>query len=195
MGKYSCYRDLSASEKEGVDFDVIFCDRANSPVAIIALHGGGIEPETSDIAREIAGDEFSFYCFQGLKKSGNFELHITSSKFDEPRCLSIVKRHRWVVTIHGCDKEGEQVFIGGLDENLIQDMTSALIAVGIKSERRRHEYSGARPKNVCNRGLTGAGVQFELSRAFRRGAYLPVFVAAVREVLARRPKSEIEAPG
>jgi phage replication-related protein YjqB (UPF0714/DUF867 family) len=190
MAGYSCYRDLSLSEKEGVDFDVVLCDQPEAAAVVVALHGGGIEPKTGEIAREIAGKEFSFYCFRGLKTRGNFDLHITSSKFDEPRCLALVKKHRWVVTIHGCDKEGEQVYLGGLDEALIQEMASALTAVGIRAKRPRQEYSGARPTNICNRGLTGAGVQFELSRSFRRGEHLPAFIDAVRGVLARKQKSE-----
>jgi phage replication-related protein YjqB (UPF0714/DUF867 family) len=53
-------------------------------VAVIAPHGGGIEPGTSELATAIAGDDFSLYLFEGLKSAGNGELHITSTNFDEP---------------------------------------------------------------------------------------------------------------
>jgi phage replication-related protein YjqB (UPF0714/DUF867 family) len=55
-------------------------------VAIIAPHGGKIEPGTSEIAAAIAGDDYSLYRFQGLRDRPREELHITSAKFDEPTC-------------------------------------------------------------------------------------------------------------
>jgi phage replication-related protein YjqB (UPF0714/DUF867 family) len=149
-------------------------------------HAGGIEPKTEIIAKNIAGTEFSFYCFRGLKKKGNRSLHITSHNFDEPECVNLVAKHRLVVTIHGCDKEGERVFLGGLDKPLIDDLALALEKAGIKAETTGHEYTGTCVSNICNLGLTKAGVQIELSLAFRNGTQVPSFVATVRGVLFKR---------
>jgi phage replication-related protein YjqB (UPF0714/DUF867 family) len=188
MDKYYCYSELAASEKEGKDFERIVCARAGALVAVIAPHAGGIEAKTGVIAQDIAGTEFSFYCFRGLKKKGNRDLHITSNNFDEPKCVTLVAKHRWVVAIHGCDEQGERVLLGGLDKALINDLASALNDAGIVAKTFGHEYTGTCANNICNIGLTKAGAQFELSLSFRNGAKVPAFVMAVREVLSKRQK-------
>jgi phage replication-related protein YjqB (UPF0714/DUF867 family) len=186
MDKYSCYSELAASEKEGNDYSLIASPRESASVAIIAPHAGGIEARTGGIARNIAGTEFSLYCFCGLKRNGNSDLHITSHKFDEPMCLEMVAKHRWVVAIHGCGRRGERVFLGGLDKSLINDLVLALSDVGILAETCGHEFTAKHPKNICNLGITRAGVQFELSLPFRKSSRVPAFVATVREVLLKR---------
>jgi phage replication-related protein YjqB (UPF0714/DUF867 family) len=67
----------------------------------VAPHGGGIEPGTSELADAIAGSDLSFYTFEGLKSSGNTDLHITSTRFDEPMCLTLLASSSVVVTLHG----------------------------------------------------------------------------------------------
>lgn len=186
VDKYSCYAELEASEKEGTDFERIICPRLGASTAVIAPHAGGIEPQTGPIARDIAGIEFSLYLFCGRKKNGNSDLHITSSNFDEPECVSLVSRHRWVVAIHGCKEQGARVFLGGLDEPLVNDIASALNVVGILAETSGHQYSATCASNICNRGASNAGAQLELSLPFRRGIQVPDFVAAVRGVLLAR---------
>jgi phage replication-related protein YjqB (UPF0714/DUF867 family) len=47
---------------------------AVSEIVIAAVHGGGIEPLTSEVAAAIAGDEHSLYDFQGARASNNEEL-------------------------------------------------------------------------------------------------------------------------
>ena len=191
MDKYQRYCELAKSEKEGTDYKRFVCPRAGALVAVIAPHGGGIEPKTDSIAKEIAADEFSFYCFLGLKKKKNGDLHITSHNFDDPKCLNLIANHRWVVAVHGCNKPGERVFLGGLDKALIDDLASKLGAVGIIVETSGHSYSATLPNNICNRGKSNAGVQFELSRKFRDGSQIPAFVRAVREVLSARQNTEL----
>jgi phage replication-related protein YjqB (UPF0714/DUF867 family) len=155
-------------------------------VAVIAPHGGGIEPETDKIAEAIANAEFSLYCFKGLKASGNTRLHITGHNFDEPECLALLVKHQWVLAIHGCAESGERVLLGGLDNSLMTDLSEALAAAGIGAEMSGHEYAGEHPLNICNRGAPGVGAQFELSLPFRRGNRAPLFVKAVHSVLAAR---------
>lgn len=60
-----------------------------------------IEPGTAEIAEAIAGNEHSFYCFDGIKADGKGELHIPSHLFDEPRAIEAVKCAEVVVTING----------------------------------------------------------------------------------------------
>jgi len=154
-------------------------------VAVIAPHGGGIESETSRIAESIAGAKFSIYCFRGLKPAGNRALHITSHHFDDPECLGLVAEHDWVLAIHGCAESGERNFLGGLDKPFICDLASVLQVVGIAAETSGHSYLGRHPRDICNRGARGMGAQFEISLPFRQGKQVPLFIEAVRGVLAR----------
>ena len=114
---YSSFTDLAAHEVRGRDYDLLVRHRNGTRVAVIAPHGGGIEPETARIAEAIAGAEFSLYCFKGLKRNGNGRLHITSHSFDEPDCLSLIAKHEWGLAIHGCADAGERVFLVQLSAN------------------------------------------------------------------------------
>src|SRR4029450_9211749 len=68
--KYSNFADLSRSEKPGIDFGIRL-RQAGVTFAIVAPHGGGIEPGTSEIADAVAAEAFSFYAVEGLKTSTN----------------------------------------------------------------------------------------------------------------------------
>jgi phage replication-related protein YjqB (UPF0714/DUF867 family) len=90
----------------------------SSGIAILCIHGGDIEPGTSQIADGIAGNDHTFYALEGLKKTGNRVLHITSTAFDEPVALQIVAQSEIIISIHGCSDAAEVVYLGGLDEEL-----------------------------------------------------------------------------
>lgn len=184
--KYSNYAELAAAEEEGADFEIVVINRPRSRIAVIAPHAGGIEPRTGPIAKSIAGAEFSLYCFRGLKDGGNRDLHITSHHFDEPTCLELISDQEWVIAIHGCEKKDERVFLSGLDKTLLTDLEAVLLRAGIRVETSGHNYTATHPNNICNRGRSNAGVQFELSPSFRNGDSVPAFVAAVRGVLLDR---------
>ena len=99
MDRYTDYNDLKQHEQEGRDYVTLVRD-GNSRIAIIAPHGGGIEPGTVDIADAVASNEHTFYAFKGIKKEGNSSLHITSNRFDEPRGMGVAKGTDVVVSIH-----------------------------------------------------------------------------------------------
>jgi len=165
---YSNFADLSSDLLEGRDFRVA-CRNAQSVLAVIAPHGGGIEPGTSEIANAVAGDSHSFYAFEGIKPRGNSILHITSSHFDEPRCLALVEQVQTVLTIHGCDEQKPVVFIGGLDDELRHKITIALNEAKFRtSEHDNPRLQGIATDNICNRGASGVGVQLELAHGLRR---------------------------
>jgi len=180
---YSCFSELADHETRGKDYDLVIRSRLGSDVAVIAPHGGGIEWLTCTVAEQIAGTNFSLYCFRGLKRTGNNTLHLTSHHFDEPECLDLIARHPLVLAVHGCIGSGEEIFSGGLDEPLISDLTSALTEAGIRTEQNGHPYPGINPRNICNRGERNAGAQLELSAPFRQSKSLPLFVEVVRRVL------------
>lgn len=168
VDKYRNFKKLSDSEKEGIDFRVVL-RRTKSNIVVVAPHGGSIEPGTSEIADAIAGTDYSFYAFEGIKSSGNGDLHITSINFDEPRCLELVQSSPRVMTIHG--ERGAQaiVYLGGRDEKLRVRLRSSLRDHGFNV--RDHEdpqLQGRDPSNICNRGTSQAGVQLEISADLRR---------------------------
>jgi phage replication-related protein YjqB (UPF0714/DUF867 family) len=203
--KFSGFEELSQNETAGKDYRILL-RQGRAEFAIVAPHGGGIEAGTSEIAVAIAGEEFSLYDFEALKPSGNHDLHITATRFDEPMCLTVIGRSQTVVTIHGehSEADGEGVFVGGLNHILGISLGDALKAKGF--DIRKHpdpKLQGLEPKNLCNRGISAKGVQFELSRSVRQAMFsslLPegrkhttarfgAFVDAVRSVLAEQTAS------
>jgi phage replication-related protein YjqB (UPF0714/DUF867 family) len=167
--KYPNFESLEQSEVAGVDFRIRLT-RTESAFALVALHGGGIEPGTSELAEAVAGERFSAYSFEGLKSSGNSDLHLTSTHFDEPLCLTLLGRSQVVITIHGEQSEGESdgIFLGGLDDELGARIAYALATAGFVVRRHADpNLQGREPSNVCNRGTQHAGVQLELSRTVR----------------------------
>jgi len=180
---YSSYRALIRAECEGEDFRIHQSFDPKKRTIIIAPHGGRIETRTSDIARAIAGGDFNLYLFEGLKKKGNRSLHITSHKFDEPRCRVLVSKSERVIAVHGCKGLSHKVYLGGRDEILKQRIASALRANGLSVRTKNHQFMGRNRNNICNRGATGAGVQLEITRALRMQGGVEGFVAAVRKAL------------
>lgn len=184
---YPNFETLSRNETAGIDYG-IRARQARAQYAIVAVHGGGIEPGTSEIADAIAGEEFSFYGFEGLKSRGNAVLHITSTHFDEPVCLEIIGRSERVITIHGEESEtaGEGVFVGGLDEDLGHTLGLALEAKGFDVRRQSDpDLQGRDPENVCNRGTSGKGVQLELSQGVRKTMFRSLTRSGRKETTAR----------
>jgi phage replication-related protein YjqB (UPF0714/DUF867 family) len=197
--KYRNFAALNRKERSGIDFRIDL-RRAAPTFAIVAPHGGGIEPGTSELADAIGAADLSFYTLDGLKSTGNSDLHITSTHFDEPLCLNMIKETDVVVSIHGEEGEGELdgVFIGGLNKKLRRRISRALKEAGFVVERHTDPLlQGIEPLNICNRGRLREGVQLEISRNVRsqmfkslsregRKTTTPVFksfVEALRSVL------------
>ena len=164
--KYSSFDDLKHHEILGKDYTFSFRD-AGSRVTIIAPHGGKIEPRTSDLARQIAGDNYNFYCFEGIKAKDNACLHITSHRFDEPGAVELVARSAVVVAVHACTGTAGLVHIGGLNKKLGRLIGKELQKSGIAISRDHPRFQGANPANICNRGQTRVGVQLEVTRDLR----------------------------
>jgi phage replication-related protein YjqB (UPF0714/DUF867 family) len=157
----------------------------NSGTTILAPHGGKIESHTSKIAEIIAGQEFNLYCFEGCKKTLNYEtLHITSHKFDEPRCITLLSHSRNVFTVHGCDGTKNEIYIGGRNKILRRSITKKLQDVGLTVYECDHKFLGEEERNICNRGITGAGIQFELTKHFRSNSKMKnKFIETIRNIL------------
>ena len=200
---YKSFAELKAIEKDGLAFRVKVKNRKTEYV-IIAPHGGGIEPGTTELATAIAGWSFSLYTFDGIRLNGNELLHITSTLFDEPKGLSLVHASNLVLAIHGCGGANQIVYVGGLDFELGDRMILSLRNAGFEAVRATTQFVGAQPENICNRGRSGRGVQLEISEGLRRSMFkglnregrretTPVFgrfVSAIRQVLL--PENKVE---
>jgi phage replication-related protein YjqB (UPF0714/DUF867 family) len=194
--KYVSFQELERAERRGV-YCVLSRPR-KATIAVIAPHGGKIEPGTSEVARKIAGADFSFYAFEGRKKKGNKSLHITSTRFDEPICLALVRAAECIIAIHGENSNEKVVFLGGRDAAKVRRLGEVLEQRGfcVKAHKSAR-LQGTSLANICNRGRARAGVQIELTNGLRRSFFrslssegrktptrvLGEFVSAVREVL------------
>jgi phage replication-related protein YjqB (UPF0714/DUF867 family) len=184
-GGLRCFDDLAQLYVEGVDFAVHVMHGEKSGVAVVAPHGGKIEGRTSEIARLIAGDEHALYLFEGLRTTGdNFDcLHLGSHRFDEPRALDLISGCNTVVAVHGYAAIGPDVLLGGLNERLKREVAQALAKIGLTYLTDGHRFPGRDPRNICNRGRSGRGLQLELSSGMRKAGDWPGLAAAVRGVL------------
>lgn len=171
---YASYTELAAAETEGVDYErrQVLVDGASW--CSIAIHGGGIEGGSGEAARAVGDGLMSHYEFAGLKPTGNGDLHVTSTNFDEPQCEAIVHNARRCLSFHGYTGTVgvAETAIGGLDEEMVDRVTARLEAAGFTVITAPSEIAGTDPANICNETLISAGVQLELSRA-QREAFFP----------------------
>ncbi len=165
-GGYDNFAHLAGVEKQA-HYQLVRFNRG-SRILIMTPHGGGIEPGTSEIVRGLAGKEFSCYCFEGVKRTGNDGLHITSTRFDEPAGVEMVAQAEVVVAVHGCGDRRAKIFIGGLDVDLAEQFIRKFQQAGFSAEPGLGKISGKSPRNICNRGKTGKGVQIEISEGLRK---------------------------
>ena len=167
---YKSFAELDVSEREGVSFQRTLQKR-RSRIAIIAPHGGGIEPGTSEIAYAVAGSQFSYYTFEGLKPRGNEILHIPSTSFDEPKCLQLVQDSEIVIAMHGCDGEEKVIHVGGLHVELKTRLIQSLAQDGFEARLAEVGLSGNQIQNICNRGQSNQGIQLEITTGLRRAMF------------------------
>jgi len=188
--KYRTFKEFTAHEVEGTDYRINYIDRG-SKILVIAPHGGKIESYTTDIANLIAGKDFSFYSFMGIKTRNNKILHIPSHRFDEEKALKAVEKAETVIAIHGHEnKKNGFVMIGGLDKELLARLKQDLKKIGFDIRLPAHALGGIAPDNICNRGRSGKGVQLEISKKLRlhlesNVALRKSFVQTIRYVLLK----------
>ncbi|WP_447036116.1 poly-gamma-glutamate hydrolase family protein [Streptomyces sp. DSM 118878] len=173
---YANWAELAAAETEGVDYRI----RSAGPVGpagatwvSIAIHGGAIEAGSGEMARAVAGTWMRYYELDGMKATGNAALHITSTRYDEPGALAAVTTARRCLSFHGYQGSGglPMTAIGGRDAALVARVSHSLRAAGFAVSTAASDIAGTSPANICNKTLSGGGVQLEMSRALRRGFF------------------------
>jgi phage replication-related protein YjqB (UPF0714/DUF867 family) len=157
---------------------------------ILAPHGGGIEPGTSELCLAVAGYHpanlpqvppaevtYDYWMFEGIRGLGNAALHVTSTGCDDGVAVSLCAGSLNALSLHGFKPEPEDarvVLVGGgntaLREFLLQGLKDAdfkAIDAGTNGE-----LDGDDPCNIVNRTLLGGGgVQLELSTPLREAMF------------------------
>jgi phage replication-related protein YjqB (UPF0714/DUF867 family) len=164
-------------------------DNPEGEKIVLAIHGGGIEPGTTEIALGVAGYHpatFSqttdclglhdFWMFEGLLGIGNGRLHVTSTNFNDPIALKLVQVSKRCLSLHGLGDipGGAEIQIGGLDTELSSIVLEELSAAGIAAAISEDEdTNGSNPANICNKTIINAGVQLEMEAAYRESLFAP----------------------
>lgn len=163
---YANYQALSAARRINIDYKIASRQTA-STTAVIAIHGGSIEPGTTELADNIAGSRYDYYSFNGTMSSNNSVLHITSTRFNEPGALELVAASSKTLSIHGFSSTTRLTYVGGIDKTLVARVKARLKAAGFRVADAPTKLAGQLTTNITNRNLRKAGVQIEVSSAQR----------------------------
>jgi phage replication-related protein YjqB (UPF0714/DUF867 family) len=164
-------------------------DNPEAQKIILAVHGGGIEGGTSEIALAAAGYHpatfaqatdcygvHDLWIFEGLLSSDNNDLHVTSTNYDDPIALELVQNSRRCISLHGFsdDDANGKSQIGGRDTELKSIVLEELTVAGIPAHiATDSELDGSDPANICNKTTIGAGVQLEMGATYRASLFAP----------------------
>jgi len=160
---------------------------------ILAPHGGGIEPGTSELCLAVAGYHpaslpqipaagvtYDYWMFEGLRDSGNPELHVTSTGCDDGVAVSLCAGSLNALALHGFlprppgMSSGDQVVLAGGANTILADyLLEGLRRAGFDArEAGQHgELNGDATCNIVNRTLLGIGAQLELSKPLREAMF------------------------
>jgi phage replication-related protein YjqB (UPF0714/DUF867 family) len=197
MPEPASYNEILEKYLPGRDFRVEFGDNNIERCLLVAPHGGGIEPGTSEILKAVAElGGWAWYEFAGFLRQGNKEaLHIPSTKFDEPTLMGLLPRTNFITSFHGADGAGAPVvYVGGAwglgREAMIASINGTSKKHGMHAtDAVEHaaavNFRGVDKSNITNRGKLGEGVQLEFSREARNLLFPP---NASREARGRRSK-------
>ena len=116
---------------------------------ILAPHGGGIEPGTSELCLAVAGDHpaslpqipaagvtYDYWMFEGLRDSGNPELHVTSTGCDDGVAVSLCAGSLNALALHGFQprppdmSEDDQVVLAGGANTILAGLPAGRAAQG-----------------------------------------------------------------
>jgi phage replication-related protein YjqB (UPF0714/DUF867 family) len=152
------------------------------PLGLIALHGGGIEPGTEEIARFVANHSgASLYVYAGRRSGGNLSLHSPShdGKTEKRTLLVEFLNHvKAAISIHGHGRRQDRVYVGGLHQSMIQRFVGLVQPALFEYEWISNPkiipsgLRGQSPNNVVN--LPPArGMQLELPSKLRQTRRTP----------------------
>ncbi|MCV9937696.1 poly-gamma-glutamate hydrolase family protein [Boseaceae bacterium BT-24-1] len=188
--RYANFAELSKVEKIDFDYRILLRD-LSTPIVVLAPHGGWIEPGSSNVATAIACEDHSLYLFEGIRRGRpHRDLHITSTRFDEPLATRLVSSAQTAIAIHGRGDgdDPRTVWLGGRNTSLGTAIAQSIGTAGFEVMVAERRLAGREALNICNRGTSGGGVQLELPRTLRDELLLDefkllLFRDAVREAM------------
>jgi phage replication-related protein YjqB (UPF0714/DUF867 family) len=162
-------------------------DNAETQKIVMAIHGGGIETGTSEIALATAGLHpatlvpctdglglHDFWLFEGLLPRENGRLHVTASNYNDPIATELVQNARRCISLHGCtDRQANgRIQLGGLDVELRDIVLDELTAANIDAEIAHNPMlDGSLPDNIANKTRIGGCAQLEMGTSFRSSLF------------------------
>jgi phage replication-related protein YjqB (UPF0714/DUF867 family) len=168
---------------------------------ILAPHGGGIEPGTSELCLAVAGYHpanlpqvppagvtYDYWMFEGVRELGNAALHVRSTGCDDGVAVSLCAGSLNALSLHGFDpapefpSDEQIVLVGGGNVALKELLLAGLRNANIKrlAAGAGGELDGDDPCNIVNRTLLvqpepstplGMGAQLELSTPLREAMF------------------------
>jgi phage replication-related protein YjqB (UPF0714/DUF867 family) len=176
-------------------FDDTLAAGAEVPrTVILAPHGGGIEPGTSELCLAVAGHHpanlpqvppagvtYDYWMFEGVREDDNRKLHVTSAGCDDEVAVSLCAGSLNALALHGFSpkppdfSEDEQVvLVGGATPDSTRNTLRKYLLEGLCDARfdardsaGHGELDGNDPCNIVNRTMLGMGAQLELSTPLR----------------------------
>jgi phage replication-related protein YjqB (UPF0714/DUF867 family) len=153
-----------------------------SSLGLVAIHGGGIEPGTEEIARFVAHHSgASLYVSAGRLATGNLSLHRPSHRTklqDRPLVMKFLNHVDMAISIHGHRRNERCAYVGGLHQAMVHQFVKVAQAALCEyewifdPESIPPEIRGQNPNNIVN--LPPAqGMQLELPRDLRRTESTP----------------------
>jgi phage replication-related protein YjqB (UPF0714/DUF867 family) len=156
---------------------------------ILAPHGGGIEPGTSELCLAVAGYHpaglpqippagvtYDYWMFEGVRERGNAELHVTAVGCDDGVAVSLCAGSLNALALHGFQpgppdmaEDDQVVLVGGGNTTLRGYLLAGLRTAGFDARDAgpHGELNGDARCNIVNRTLLGMGAQLELSTPLR----------------------------
>lgn len=164
-----------ASGLSSEEFREYGCRRG--PVGVFAIHGGGIEPGTEQLARYLVENTLaSAYVFSGRRGKRNIALHLPSYRFvrlGSALLKQILSDVQTVLSLHGHNRADRDIYLAGTNLDLlhavIRALASYLPAYKVSEDpalvdRRLRALDS---RNLVNLPPHG-GVQIELPRSLRQ---------------------------
>ncbi len=168
---YVSYEHLMKHEVINEDYVINYKQR-HSDITAIAIHGGGIEPGSSEVVKGLANQmDYSYYLFEGIKATNNSILHINSLNFDEPIGRRMAQNSVTVLSIHGYTGEKPIIYLGGRNQVYKELIRYSLQKRGFRVEDAPPHIAGTHEKNIVNDNQLKAGVQLELTAELRKSFF------------------------
>jgi phage replication-related protein YjqB (UPF0714/DUF867 family) len=163
---FADFPTLVMNTAKGQDWDLVV-RQPGAPIAIITIHGGGIEPLTSELAAAIAATDYNLYDLRGLRATGNAELRVPVIRFQEMRLQMLLDSCQTALHLDGIGGDEPLLTLGGRNTILVDHLERALKAAGFRVEPPPSPMLVQSRQRFYNQSELG-GAQIELSYGLRQ---------------------------